>query len=136
MKKIFIFGNGNLSFDDFLYHYYTPIQKELNNTDTHFIICDFRGTDTLLMELLKTKTDKVSVYHIGKKPRYMPDKYKTLVEKWRFIGGFETDEQRDEQAIKEATHFLAVDFNSDENRKSGTQKNIEKLIAWQKIEIK
>lgn len=133
--KIFSFGNGNISFDDFITHYQKIIDN-LKPQNPHFIICDFRGTDILLMELLKCQTAHVSVYHIGKKPRYLPDKYKTFVEKWTFIGNFESDEQRDYQAVLDCTHFLAIDFNSDENRKSGTQKNIENCLKLEKIDVK
>lgn len=41
------------------------------------------------------------------------------------MGNFKTDQERDRAAIERCTHYLAIDFNSDEKRKSGTLKNIE-----------
>ena len=131
---IFIFGNGNLSFDDYLKYYKTPIFEILNkNNNTHFIVCDFRGVDTLTMELLKSLTPNVTVLHIGEKPRYLSDKFKTEVSKWNIKGGFINDAERDLFAINSCTHFLAFDFNSDEKRKSGTLKNIEICTTLNKL---
>jgi hypothetical protein len=68
MKRIFIFGNGNTSFEDFIQHYVQPLSVLLEDLDNSFIVCDFRGVDTLVVEFLKTKTENVSVYHIGERP--------------------------------------------------------------------
>lgn len=123
--KIFVFGNGNLSFDDFCKYYTNTLVPFVKGEDVHFILCDFRGVDTLMMEFLKCQTSHVTVYHIGEKPRYAPDKFNTHVGKWNFIGGFKSDKERDLQAIDDSTHFLAYDFNSDSKRKSGTAISIE-----------
>ncbi|MEL6924354.1 MAG: hypothetical protein AAFO94_09930 [Bacteroidota bacterium] len=123
--KIFVFGNGNLSFHQFLQCYVEPLQAYFNDPQVHFLLCDFRGVDTLMMEYLKSVTASVSIYHIGTQPRYMPDKYKTKVSSWQLIGGFESDGERDRAAIDNCTHFLAIDQNSDAKRKSGTLRNIE-----------
>lgn len=133
--KIYVFGNGNLSYDDFQEYYIQPlIEKELIHR-AEFIVCDFRGVDTLLMEYLKTKSAKVTVLHIGEHPRYMPDKYKTKVSNWNIIGGFDNDQLRDDEAIKSCTHYLAIDKNSNDERQSGTQRNIEKCESLGKIAV-
>jgi hypothetical protein len=133
---LFIFGNGNLSFRDFL-KYYVPILDALDwEANPEFIVGEFRGADTLAMEYLKTQTAQVTVLHIGERPRYFPDKYKTKVSQWTVLGGFESDEERDEHAIQACTHFLAIDFNSNEKRTSGTRKNIDRLRDLGKIELK
>lgn len=134
--KIFVFGNGNLSFQDFLIYYSEKIVKAIDDINPHFIVCDFRGTDTLTMELLKSLTANVTVLHIGEKPRYIADSFKTKVSQWNIKGGFKDDTERDLYAINSCTHFLAFDFNSNEKRKSGTLKNIELCLAQNKIEIK
>ncbi|MFB9079482.1 hypothetical protein ACFFLS_06315 [Flavobacterium procerum] len=134
--NIYIFGNGNISFDDFRKHYETVILKYFDQNDVNFLVCDFKGTDTLAMELLKCNTPNVSVFHIGERPRYMVDKFKTKAGSWKIIGGFENDEQRDAAVIENCTHFIAVDFNSDQKRKSGTQKNIERCEQLGKIRLK
>jgi hypothetical protein len=133
--NIFLFGNGNISLDDFTKIYIEPIKSIGFGPDIHFTVCDFRGTDTLAIEFLKTETPNVSIFHIGEKSRYLPDKFKTKVDKWTFIGGFTSDKERDIAAIENCTHFLAFDFNSDEIRKSGTLKNIEKCLKLNKIRI-
>jgi hypothetical protein len=51
------------------------------------------------------------------------------------IGGFENDTSRDLAAIEECSHFLAVDFNSNEKRESGTKRNIEICLAYGKVLI-
>lgn len=130
--KIFVFGNGNLSFDDYLLHYADKITTVINTFNPHFIVCDFRGVDTLTMELLKSLTPHVTVLHIGERPRYLVDKFKTKADKWDIVGGFNSDAERDLHAINLCTHFLAFDFNSDE-KKSGTLKNIEMCHKQNKI---
>lgn len=134
--KIFVFGNGNLTFENFGRLYIEPLNIIIEKENPTFLLCDFRGVDTLMMEFLKCKTSKVIIHHIGEHPRYYPDKYKTKVADWQFIGGFISDNERDKAAINSCTHFLAYDFNSDEKRKSGTFKNIENCITQNKIDIK
>lgn len=133
--NIYIFGNGNISFSDFKTHYEQVINRYLDDEKNSFSLCDFKGVDTLTMELLKTSTN-VSIYHIADKPRYLPDPYKTKAGRWKIIGGFENDEQRDLEVIKNCTHFIAIDFNTNSNRQSGTQKNIEICEALGKIRLK
>jgi hypothetical protein len=82
--NIFVFGNGNIRFFDFLKYYERPLRKYINDKNCSFSVCDFRGVDTLIMELLKCANSRVTVYHIGKIPRYLPDKYKTQTIKLRF----------------------------------------------------
>lgn len=133
--NIYLFGNGNISFEDFRIHYEEVISRCLSDETVHFSLCDFRGTDTLVMELLKCTSANVSVYHMGEKPRYLPDKFKTKVGSWKIIGGFENDAQRDMEVISQCTHFIAIDFNSDEKRISGTQKNIDLCEKLGKIRL-
>jgi len=133
--NIFVFGNGNIRFSDFIRYYEKPLERYILLNDSVFTVCDFKGVDTLVMELLKWDAAQVSVYHIGERPRYLPDKYKTKVSQWKLMGGYENDEWRDKAAIESCTHFLAVDFNSDARRKSGTQKNIELCVQLNKIKI-
>jgi hypothetical protein len=110
------------------------IENELIDR-AEFLLGDFRGVDTLMMEYLKTKTSKVTVLHIGEKPRYAPDRYKTKVSSWTFVGGFQDDQSRDEEAIKNCTHYLAIDRNSNDSRKSGTMRNLERCEALGKIAL-
>jgi hypothetical protein len=137
MKMIvYVFGNGNTSFEDFQKEYVSILKDLEYNENLSFVLGDFRGIDTLIMEYLKTKTRNVTVFHVGNKPRYFPDKFKTYTKDWKLKGGFKTDLKRDNAAINECTHFLAEDYNSDENRKSGTLKNIERSQLLNKIRLK
>lgn len=133
LPKVYIFRNGNLSFNDYMFYYKNAIDKLLEMDNAHFVVCDFKGVDTLTMEVLKCATPNVTVLHIGEKPRYAPDKYKTKASQWKFIGGFQSDAERDAMAINMCTHFLAHDINSNENRKSGTLTNIENCLKENKI---
>ncbi|MCS3867494.1 hypothetical protein J3D55_000410 [Chryseobacterium ginsenosidimutans] len=135
MKKIYVSGNGNLSWENFHQFYIEPLKK-LNLSECEFIIRDFSGTDTLMMEFLKDKSENVTILHVGQRPRYLINKFKTKAEKWNVIGGFTSNYERDLFGIELCTHFLAIDFNTDENRKSGTLKNIEKCLNLNKIKIK
>jgi hypothetical protein len=134
--KVYVFGNGNINFGDFICCYEAHLRNLVAKPGSHFIVCDFRGVDTLTMELLKSETGNVSIYHIGDRPRYIPDRFRTKVSQWEFVGGFKTDLERDSAAIENCTHFLAIDFNSDEVRKSGTKRNIDKCLALGKINIR
>lgn len=133
--NVYVFGNGNISFEAFKTYYETALVKALAMPETSFSLCDFRGTDTLAMEFLKGLSSGVTIYHVGETPRYFPDKYKTKAGEWRVLGGFSSDEERDHAAIEACTHYLAVDFNSDAKRKSGTQRNIERCESLGKIRL-
>lgn len=137
---IYIFGNGNISFEAFAEHYMLPLHTYVGCANCRdgieYVLGDFRGVDTLMMEYLKNKTSRVQVLHVGKRPRYLPDKYGTFVVDWKIRGDFENDEERDNFAIERCTHFIAADFNSNQTRKSGTQKNIERCLELGKIRIR
>lgn len=133
--KIYVFGNGNICFAEFKDKYESEIVKCASNDSASFLLCEFKGVDTLAMELLKCLSANVSIFHVGERPRYFPDKYKTKASQWALVGGFGSDEERDGEAIKQCTHFLAFDYNSDKKRTSGTQKNIALCEALGKIRL-
>ena len=134
--NIYVFGNGNISFMEFISCYQSYLRELVSQPESQFIVCDFKGADTLTMEFLKSETKNVSVFHIGNNPRYLPSKFRTKVSQWKIKGGFETDAERDHAAIQLCTHFLATDYNSDKTRKSGTQQNIETCLNLGKIDIR
>ena len=131
---LYIFGNGNLSYQDFHTFYVGQLQR-VQDLNPSYILGDFRGADTMAMEYLKTASRNVRIFHMGARPRYYPDAYCTLVGKWKKVGWFKSDESRDDAAIESCTHYLAVDFNSDENRKNGTRRNIELCNSFGKIRL-
>ena len=135
MNVYYIFGNGNISWADFQSLYAGQLLALAADPAHAFIVGDFRGVDTLALELLKTLTPRVSLYHVGERPRYMPDAFRTQVTHWTVVGGFASDAERDRAAITACTHFLAIDFNSDAKRTSGTQKNIVRCLELGKVRV-
>ncbi|SHL30417.1 hypothetical protein [Chryseobacterium polytrichastri] len=55
MKKIYVFGNGNLSWKKFNQFYIEPL-KDFDLSECEFMMGDFCGVDTLMMEYLKDKS--------------------------------------------------------------------------------
>ncbi len=133
--KIYLFGNGNLAFSDFVESYVRVIESLQFGKRDGFVVCDFRGVDTLAMEYLKTFTANVQVFHIGERPRYLPDRYRTKVSGWKLVGGFASDAARDDAAIAACTHFIARDQNTTPARVSGTARNIARCLALGKQQL-
>ena len=131
---LYVFGNGNLPFERFIEDY-LPSLLALHPKKDRVLVGDFRGVDSLVMEVLKTRTSKVTVFHVGSRPRYLPDRYRTKVGAWEIRGGFDSDAARDAAAIAECTHFLGFDQNSNETRKSGTLKNIERCLELGRVRL-
>lgn len=126
--RLYVFGNGNLGFDTFLARYVPGLERALA-CDAAFLVCDFRGADTLTLEWLKDRTAAVTLLHVGERPRYRPDAWRTRVSEWTMQGGFASDAARDAAAIAACTAFLALDQNSDARRTSGTARIIEACLA-------
>jgi hypothetical protein len=133
---LYICGNGNIAWADFKVHYEVPLLRLLaDEPGACFAVGDFRGADALALEVLKTATPNVRLYHVGHYPRYLPDKFKTFVPQWQILGGFASDQERDHAAIDACTHFLGVDFNSDTKRTSGTAKNLQRCLSLGKLPL-
>lgn len=90
------------------HQFYIEPLKKLDLSEYEFIMGDYLGTDTLMMEFLKDKSENVTILHVGAKPRYFVNKFKTKADKWRVIGGFKSDLERDTYAIRNCTYFLAL----------------------------
>lgn len=129
--QLYVFGPGNLSLSDFLERYRRPLEGL--DRGVRYLVCDFRGADTLTLEHLKTHSPHVTVLHVGERPRYLPDRYRTRVSSWTLLGGFADDDARDQEAIARCTHFLAVDL--DPSRISGTRRNIERCLALGRVSL-
>jgi hypothetical protein len=76
---LYVFRNGNLSFRDFLEIYAEPLGRLQHDRALRVLVCDFRVVDALVMEYPKCSTANVRVYHVGDRPRYLPDAFRTLV---------------------------------------------------------
>lgn len=111
MKKIYVSGNGNVTWENFHQFYIEPLKK-LNLSEYEFIIGHFSGTDTLMMEFLKDKSENVTILHVGKKPRYFANLFKTKAEKWKIVGGFTSDYERDQFGIEQYQFVLNDDLDN------------------------
>ena len=134
-KTYFISGPGELS--DFEFNtYYKPMIDQGINSDAHFVIGDFRGTDTIAQTYIhKQGYENVTVYHMFDKPRVNIGKFKTL-------GGFTSDKDRDSAMTHQSDEDIAYIRTIEEQKKtlhikklfgkkwryqkSGTEKNIER----------
>ncbi|MCE9576904.1 MAG: hypothetical protein K8W52_27405 [Deltaproteobacteria bacterium] len=134
-RTIYVFGNGRLSFEDFLRLYVPALEPALAQHDTAWVVGDFRGVDTLVMEYLKARTAAVTVFHVGERPRYLPDRHGALAAQWQLRGGFANDRARDEAAIAACTHFLAIDRFSLPQKPTATAALIERCRAAGKLPI-
>ncbi len=134
-RAIYVFGNGRLAFDDFLDLYRPPIEAALAEPSTTWLVGDFRGVDTLVMEVLKARTAAVTVFHVGERPRYLPDRHGTLAARWQLRGGFADDRGRDDAALAACTHFLAVDRFSRPGKPTGTAGLIDRCRAAGKLPL-
>jgi len=113
----FISGHLNLTKKEFEEHYIPKIDEALLDENASFIMGDCKGGDTMAQEYLHNKTDKVTVYHMCKKPSNNIGNYKT-------IGGFQTDNSRDSQMTNDSTHDIAWCREGREGDKSGTGRNL------------
>ncbi len=134
-RTIYVFGNGRLSFDDFLRLYVPPLEAALAHHDSAWVVCDFRGVDTLVMEYLKARTAAVTVFHVGDRPRYLPDRHGALAQRWVIRGGFADDRARDEAALAACTHYLAIDRFSLPTKPTSTAALIERCRAAGRIAL-
>ena len=123
IKKYFISGHGDLTFEEFIENYKPLIDAAL--IENHlFVLCDFRGCDVLAMEYLKNKTSNVIILHCFDKPRYYPEAYNLHSSDWTLTGGFRCDIARDMTATSLTDYDIAwVRKGRD---KSGTAKNIKR----------
>ncbi|MFO0647390.1 MAG: hypothetical protein U0326_14215 [Polyangiales bacterium] len=134
-RTVYVFGNGRLELDDFL-TLYAPSMRAAVSPETSWIVGDFRGVDMLAMEFLKTRSERVTVVHVGERPRYLPDRHGTLADAWTLLGGFADDRSRDEAAIQRCTHYLAVDRWATPARPTGTSSLIARCDELGKVSLR
>ena len=119
-NDIFISGHLDLTQEEFDEHYKGLISKAaLRNCS--FVIGDARGCDLMAQNFLKELlVSNVIVYHMFEKPRNNPHDFKT-------VGGFKTDDERDEAMTKISIEDIA--WVREGREKSGTAKNIMRRKA-------
>ncbi|MEO1762228.1 MAG: hypothetical protein AAFR83_09700 [Cyanobacteria bacterium J06629_18] len=111
----FISGHLDLTPAEFDEHYRPQIDVALSKNQG-FVVGDARGADTLAQQYLFDKTEAVVVYHMFESPRNNPG--------FPTCGGFQSDEERDEQMTGDSHQDIA--WVKPGRKKSGTQKNLNR----------
>lgn len=117
----FISGHRDITELEFEINYKNVIDNLLEeNPYAYFVVGDYHGADIMaqnyLMDVKELDPDRITVYHIGDKPRNVNDKI------IQTKGGFKTDEERDAEMTKNSRHDIA--FVRDHTKLSGTAQNI------------
>ena len=112
---VFISGHLDLTQEEFdEYYKISIIDAALNGCS--FVVGDANGCDLMAQNLLaELDMSNVSVYHMFDSPRNNPNNFNE-------VGGFKTDDERDESMTKASTEDIAWIRLGRE--KSGTAKNI------------
>lgn len=121
LKTYFISGHRDITDIEFENYYQAMINYALNETnDAKFVVGDYYGVDIMaqnyLIDVLKIEPERITVYHMLESPRNFNPKIT------KFVGGFKTDDERDEAMTKAS--FKDIAMVRDCNRLSGTGKNI------------
>lgn len=120
-KTYFISGHRDITAEEFEFNYIPMINFALHTTpDAMFIVGDYQGVDIMaqnyLMDVLALEPDRVCVYHMFDSPRNANPRIT------KFVGGFESDDERDEAMTKASSQDIA--FVRDIKKNSGTAQNI------------
>lgn len=139
-RTVFISGHIDLTEEEFAKWYLPEIEKLLRSSDKmwFFIVGDANGADKLAQDFLskslqKADHDRVTVYHIGKKP-------KNQISPGFCLQNFSTHDEKDAYATLHSCLDIAFvrppeiqkkiledrGIKYDPNRKSGTEKNLER----------
>ena len=117
MSTAHISGHIKITQEEFDEHYYYKINDAFISKDD-FVVGDAAGVDTMAQKLLHDLgVTNVTVYHMFEKPRNNVGKFKT-------VGGFKSDEERDAAMTKASNYDIAWVRPGKEN--SGTAKNIKR----------
>ena len=117
----FISGHRVITEEEFNATYKSAIDFVLyHEPNCKFVIGDYWGCDEMaqnyLLDEKQISPSRVTVYHMMQSPRYFNKKV------YNFVGGFQTDDERDEAMTNASDEDIA--FVRDCNVLSGTAKNI------------
>lgn len=118
-KVVFIFGHGDVTEKEFEKYYKFKIDKAVS-LNYSFLICDYKGADTLAQDYLKNY-NKVTVFHMFENPRYKANI------SWKTIGGFQTDLERDSYGTFNSNYDIY--FVRKGREKSGTMNNVKRRFS-------
>ncbi len=117
----FVSGHRDITAAEFEINY-QPVLNFTNEEfpDCKFIMGDYQGADIMaqnyLLDVLGVDPSRVTVYHMSDEPRNKNEKVVNL------IGGFKSDDERDEAMSRASTADIA--FVRDIKQNSGTAQNI------------
>ncbi|MBL8796960.1 MAG: hypothetical protein JNM56_23870 [Planctomycetia bacterium] len=111
----FVSGHLDLSATEFEAHYRAVLDEALARGDS-FIVGDARGADAMSQAYLWGRTSAVTVYHMFTSPRNNVG--------FQTIGGFQSDEERDQRMT--AVSDADIAWVRPGREKSGTQRNIDR----------
>lgn len=138
----FVSGHMDLSFEDFM-KYYTPVLLDIFSYDAYpiFVVGDCKGVDKFSMDYIynNMRCGELHIYHMFDSPRNKPERHieegYNLIDEYdwvdrgdsveiQFIGGFQSDEERDSAMTQNSDCDIA--FIKDNRWNSGTAKNIKR----------
>lgn len=111
----YISGHLDLTPAEFEAHYRPSLDLALARGEG-FVVGDARGADAMAQRYLLGKTTAVTVYHMFASPRNNAG--------FPAVGGFESDELRDERMTADSHQDIA--WVRPGREKSGTQKNLDR----------
>lgn len=119
MTTVFVSGHLDLTDEEFRLHY-APSLREHIDAGSHFVVGDARGADTKTQRFLAfAGCEDVTVYHMLAAPRNNAG--------FPTVGGFATDEERDEAMTLASDVDIAWVRPGREN--SGTARNLSRRSA-------
>lgn len=113
--KYFISGHRNITDNEFNDIYIPLLDNALLDKNASFVVGDYDGVDAMAQIYLIGKTNKVSVYHIGKHPM-------NNLNGWDTIGMFNDDIDRDSTMTRDSEEDIAWIRNPGDM--TGTEQNI------------
>lgn len=125
MMVYFVSGHRDLSYEDFEKHY-VPVLSDILSYEFHptFVVGDCNGVDKFAMDYIynNMRRGKLHIYHMFDSPRNTPEGFigedYNIVDKYnwtyikdfleiKFIGGFQSDEERDSAMTKNSDYDVA-----------------------------
>lgn len=118
MKTYFISGHLDLTVDEFREHYAPRIAAAIAEEDAAFVVGDARGCDLMAqLHLRDARVLRVQVFHMFESPRNNVGGFPT-------VGGFTTDEARDEAMTARSDKDIA--WVRPGRKNSGTAANLSR----------
>jgi len=110
----FVSGHLDLTEEEFETHYKNKLIESMNDESHYFVVGDARGCDLMAQQILIKIPDRVTVFHMFESPRNNLG--------FKSIGGFGSDEERDEAMTLKSDSDIA--WVKPGRERSGTARNL------------